>query len=88
MLPYLQAYSAQAYEEDAEVLCCNEVAQALVSMRLHSNGGEGERTCKVADRRRGIRTATWHWVYEAADLGTVTLEELLTWRDLAVEACS
>ena len=47
--------------------------------------GEGERTCEVADRRRGIRTATWYRVDEAADLGTVALEEPLTWRDLAVE---
>ena len=31
------------------------------------------------------RTATWDWVDEAADLGTVELEELLARRDLAVE---
>ncbi len=72
-------------KEDAKVLCCDEIARALVSMRLHSNSGEGERTCKVADRRRGIRTATWYRVNEAADLGTVALEELLTRRDLAVK---
>ena len=28
-------------EEDAEVLCCDEIAQALVSMRLHSDGWDG-----------------------------------------------
>ena len=57
----------------------------IVGMSLHSDGGEGERTCEIADRRRGIRTATWDRINEAADLGTVSLEELPTRRDLAVE---
>ena len=54
-------------------------------MSLHSDGGEGERTREIANRHRGIRTATWDWVNEATDRGTVALEELLARRDLAVE---
>ena len=57
----LELQALAPIKEDAEVLCCDEVAQALVGMSLHSDGGEGERTCEVADRRRGIRTATWVW---------------------------
>ena len=75
-------------EEDAEVLCCDKVAQTLVGMSLRSDSGEGERACKIADRRRGIRTATWYLENKASDLGTVALEELLSGSISRLRACS